>query len=52
MIGVAARQVKLEPPAIVLGVLRQGEVLPALSDELSLAEGDAIITLAALQSRA
>jgi voltage-gated potassium channel len=47
MIGTAPGDVRLEPPAIVLGVLRGGEVTPSLTDSPGLASGDVLITLAA-----
>ncbi len=46
MIGTAPGDVRLDPPAIVLGVLREGEVSPCLTDSPGLAHGDVLITLA------
>jgi voltage-gated potassium channel len=46
-VGVAPGDVRLDPPGIVLGVLRDGEVSPILSDDPKLRAGDVLITLAA-----
>jgi voltage-gated potassium channel len=46
MIGTAPGDARLDPPAIVLGVLRDGEVSPSLTDSPGLARGDVLITLA------
>jgi voltage-gated potassium channel len=46
MVGTAPGEVRLDPPAIVLGVLRDGEVSPSLTDSPGLAQGDVLITLA------
>jgi len=47
MVGVKANTLQLNPPAIVLGVLRGGEVAPVLTDDPDLRAGDVLITLAA-----
>jgi voltage-gated potassium channel len=46
MIGTAPGDVRFDSPAIVLGVLRDGEVSPSLSDSPGLSRGDILITLA------
>jgi voltage-gated potassium channel len=52
MIGVAPADVRLDPPGIVLGVVRDGEVTPILGDDPGLRNGDVLITLAAQPARA
>lgn len=47
MVGLAANEVQLDTPAIVLGVLRDGEAWPILTDDPKLRDGDVLITLAA-----
>jgi len=47
MVGRKPNALQLEPPAIVLGVLRGGEVAPVLTDDPDLRPGDVLITLAA-----
>jgi voltage-gated potassium channel len=44
MVGVAPQALTLDPPAIVLGVLRDGEVTPTLADAPQLRAGDMLIT--------
>jgi len=46
MVGTAAHRVELDPPAIILGVLRGETLLAALTEELNLEQGDVMITLA------
>jgi voltage-gated potassium channel len=46
-VGVAPSDVRLDPPGIVLGVLREGEVSPILGDDPKLRADDVLITLAA-----
>ncbi len=46
MVGKSLDQVELHPPALVLGVLRDGVVSPILSDDPRLRANDVLITLA------
>ncbi len=47
VVGVAPRDVMLDPPAIIFGVLRDGEVAPVVAASPQLKQGDVLITLAA-----
>jgi voltage-gated potassium channel len=51
MVGIAPRALSFDPPAIVLGVLRDGEVTPTLADDPQLRPGDVVITFAACAAR-
>jgi voltage-gated potassium channel len=46
LVGLAPNELRLDPPAIVLGVVRGGEVTPVLTGGQSLQAGDVLITLA------
>jgi voltage-gated potassium channel len=50
LLGALPGDVRLDPPAIVLGVLRNGQVTPSLAGSPGLAEGDVLITLAARET--
>jgi voltage-gated potassium channel len=46
LVGLAPRELRLDPPAIVLGVVRGSEVTPVLTSDQALRAGDVLITLA------
>jgi len=52
MVGLVPSAVTLDPPGIVLGVVRDGEASPILSDDPGLKQGDVLITLAARERAA
>jgi len=47
MVGHAPGELRLDPPAIVLGVLRDGVTSAMLLEDPHLRQGDVLITLAA-----
>ena len=52
LVGLAPRELRLDPPAIVLGVVRGSEVTPVLTSDQALRAGDVLITLAARERAA